>query len=537
MFAGESLWGDAWRENMEKRVILGQEYLLYKNVEKNLYDALVKTCGRFPDKPAIVDNYGRACTYQEFLGKVDRFAQYLYEEKGVGPQKRVGLMLYNSTEFCVAFLALIKLGAVTVTLPSKYQKPEVLSLAEKAELDGVICEKLFYDWFVDFGQEKQLFLLKSEDASLGYGLAAFEKEKITIQESLGAEDDDVIIMFTSGTTSQSKGAVLKNFNMMHAIISYQRVLRITPEDRSIIPVPIYHITGMVALLGLFLYSGGTLYLHKQFDAKRVLDCVVENKLTFIHSSPTIFILLLAEKEHYPELPSLRAFACGSSNMAKEKLKELHTWIPNMSFFTVYGLTETSSPATIFPADAAVSPYIGSSGRPIPGTEFKVVDDNDCEVPNGEKGEVVIRGSVILNRYLNLKTDALSEDGWLKTGDIGYFNENGFLFIVDRKKDMINHGGEKVPSFDVENEIYKMEQVHETAVVGVPDECFGEVVGAAIALKEGVTLTEKEIQEFLKDKLAKYKRPKKVMFLDEIPKTPNGKINKRKIKELFIKGGN
>lgn len=533
MYTGDTLWDEDVNRDMKKREILGRSYLLYRDADRNLYESLRRTTDQYPDKTALVDNYGRACTYREFLGKVDCFAQYLFEELGVYRHKRVGLMLYNGVEFCVAFLALIKLGAITVPLPSKYKKPEVLSLAEKAEIDGIICEKEFSPWFMEFTEQSGGFLLEAGDAKDGYGLEECEKRQIKLHDSLGEEQDDVIIMFTSGTTSQSKGAVLKNFNVMHAIISYQRVLKITETDKSIIPVPIYHITGMVALLGLFLYSGGTLYLHRQFNAERVLQCVLDNGLTFIHSSPTIFILLLAEKDKFPKLPSLRAFACGSSNMAKEKLKELHDWLPDMSFYTVYGLTETSSPATVFPGDAAVSPYIGSSGIPIPGTQFKVVDEEGKEQPNGQNGEVCIRGSVVLDRYLNLKTEALSEDGWLHTGDIGYFNSQGYLFIVDRKKDMINYGGEKVPSFDVENEIYKLTQVYETAVVGVPDACYGEVVGAAVTLKPGTSLSENEIIEFLKDKLAKYKRPRKILFLKEIPKTPNGKIDKRTIKKLFI----
>lgn len=533
MFAGETLWGDSWNRDLERREILGRTYILYHGAEKNLYDAVVKTRDKFPEKTALIDNYGRTYTYVEYMEKVDCFAQYLFEELGVRRHKKVGLMLYNGIEFCVAFLALIKLGAVTVPLPSKYKKPEVLSLAEKAELDGIICEKDFSKWFWEYAECTGGFLLEAGEAVYGYGFAGCEGKQIKFTKSMGEEEDDVIIMFTSGTTSQSKGAVLKNFNVMHAIISYQKVLKITETDKSIIPVPIYHITGMVALLGLFLYSGGTLYLHRQFCAQRVLQCVKDNQLTFIHSSPTIFILLLSEKDKFPELPSLRAFACGSSNMAKEKLKELHRWLPDMCFYTVYGLTETSSPATIFPGDAAVSPYIGSSGLPIIGTEFKILSEDGNEMTDGEKGEVVIRGSVVLDRYLNLQTKTLSEDGWLYTGDVGYFNSEGFLFIVDRKKDMINYGGEKVPSFDVENEIYKMPQIYETAVVGVPDPCYGEVVGAAVALHPGTVLTEEKIREFLKDKVAKYKRPKKILFLDEIPKTPNGKIDKRTIKKLFI----
>ena len=185
----------------------------------------------------------------------------------------------------------------------------------------------------------------------------------------------------------------------------------------------------------------------------------------------------------------------------------------------------------FPGDASTSPYIGSSGLPVPGTVFEIRDDNGNLVKDGEIGEIWIYGNIVLTSYYKLETPSL-KDGWLGTGDLGYFNKEGYLFVVDRKKDMINRGGEKICSFDVENEIYKLEGVNEAAVVGIPDEVYGEVAAALVKLDPESNLDEKKIQELLRKKIAKYKIPKRILIADEIPLTPNGKVNKRAIRKMF-----
>jgi len=340
-----------------------------------------------------------------------------------------------------------------------------------------------------------------------------------------------LLLFTSGTTSQSKGVVLRNYNVMHAIGSYQKILGISSEDRSVIPIPSYHVTGLIALIGLFVHVGGTLYLHKYFNAKRVLECVKEHQITFLHGSPTVFSMLLQEAESYSQLPSLRQFACGSGYITHQCLQRIHAWLPNVSFHTVYGLTETSSPATIFPSDVTTSKWIGSSGLPIPGTVLKIVDDNNQELAPGEVGEILISGTVVLDSYYNLKSAAL-QNGWLRTGDLGYLNSSGYLFVVDRIKDMVNRGGEKVWSYDVENALCKIPGVEEAAVVGVPDNIYGEAVAAVIKCTAGSALNAAQISNALHGKIATYKIPTTFIFCDHIPLTPNGKVDKKKIKTLF-----
>lgn len=529
MISGMDYWNEDIKKEMQWMQIGGRHVLTFKNMPDNLYEALRDSTKKYPEKIAIIDNWGCMYSYREFLHKTDLFAEYLNREKGVKAQSRVALLLHNSMEFCVAFLALSKLGAVSIPLPSKFTKEEICFLTGKITLQGIICEEHVQKWFE---KKESLFVLAVADMKAGYGLASYTVRESKVTVSSGKPEDAAIIMFTSGTTTRSKGVVLKNYQIMHAILAYQRILKITQEDKSVIPVPIYHITGLVALLGLFLYSGGCIYLQLQFDAERVLKCVTESDITFLHSSPTVFLMLLAQKEKFQALPSLRAMACGSSNMPVEKIKELHRWLPHMSFHTVYGLTETTSPATIFETDAATHPYCGSCGRPIPGTQFAIWNEQGVEVSWNELGEVMVRGSVVLEEYLDLKTELLTKDGWLHTGDMGYFNEEGYLYIADRKKDMINYGGEKVFSFDVENAIYELDGVGENAVAAVKDPIYGEVAGAVIVRKSGYHLTEEQVKDFLKGKIAKYKIPRKIIFLNEIPKTLNGKIDKNHVRELL-----
>lgn len=531
MYSGIELWKNIIPYEMEEiNLSSGKTIFSCPGLPGNLYEALEITAGSFPNKPAVIDNYDRICTYSDLLQKVIVFADYLHHELHIKKGSHVALMMYNCLEFCVSFFSLLKLGAVTIPLPSKYKENEVSSLIEKADVQCIICDQNFYHWFDKF-EVQGIKRICCMDIEKGYGLDNYRTYNITVSPVKNSFEHDAIIMFTSGTTSQSKGVIIKNYNIMNAVATYQKLLSITSEDISVIPIPIYHVTGMVALLGLFIYSGGTLYLHKIFNARRVLQCVKENNITFLHASPTVFSMLLKEKEAFPELPSLKKFACGSSNMPAEKIKAIHAWLPHSTFYTVYGLTETTSPATVFPGDASTSPYIGSSGLPIPGTCFEIRDDSGVPVKAMEIGEIWISGNVVLSAYYNLNSDAL-QDGWLATGDLGYFNEEGYLYVVDRKKDMINRGGEKICSFDVENELYKIKGIREAAVVGIPDPVYGEVAAAMVILNPGCALDECSIQDLLHKRIAKYKIPAKILISEELPLTPNNKIDKRKLRSLL-----
>lgn len=430
-------------------------------------------------------------------------------------------------------MSLNRIGAVVVPLPTKFKMEEVHALVEKSDVEFIICDEKFEDYFEKYQQNLNICVVP--DGKEKYGLETFTSTKdlsaIEEIEEKATDVDLALMLFTSGTTSMSKGVTIRNYNIMHAVESYHKVLGITEEDKAIIPVPIYLVTGLVAVFGLMIHIGGTVCLNRFFDAKRVLEDINKYGITFFHASPTVFTLILKERKHYPELPMLRMFACGSCNMPPEKIKMLHEWLPKSEFRTIYGLTETTSPGTVFPTDASSSPYIGSSGIPIPGSAYKIVDEEGNEVKDGEQGEILVKGSNITENYYKSKRVAL-EDEWLHTGDIGWFNTEGYLYIADRKKDMINRGGEKICSYDVENKLLEMNGVEDAAVVGIPDELYGEVPAALIKLKKGTVIEEAEIKAFLKSQMASYKVPQKILFTENIPLTENMKINKRKVRKMF-----
>ncbi len=535
MYEGKALWdGDVTKDMATKRLPSRKEILTYRELSASIYIAFQDTAARFPGKTAVVDDAGRSYTYQNLAGKIRDFSAWLALELGVHKGDHVILMLYNSIEFCTVFLALNRIGAVAVPMPTKYKKEEVCSLFQKSDAGFIICDAHFEAYFEAYRDQTKMCILpeKAEKYALEPFLADAEALEVRLAEQKVKEDDAALLMFTSGTTSQSKGVTIKNYQIMHAVVSYQRILRVTEKEKAILPVPIYLITGLVAIFGLMMYAGGTVYLNKFFDNKRVLEDIRKYGITFFHASPTVFTLILMERENYPELPTLRMLVCGSSNMPPEKIKMLHRWLPRSEFRTVYGLTETTSPGTIFPSDASVSPYIGSSGIPIPGLEYKIVNDEGKEVPVGRQGEILVRGTNITEGYYRGSAPFM-KGGWLDTGDIGYFNSEGYLYISDRKKDMINRGGEKICSFDIENLLLGIEGIEDSAVVGIPHELYGEVPVALVKLSRKGTLTEIKIKGILKEKTAGYKIPERILFADKIPVTENMKTDKKKIRQMFI----
>ncbi|SHO53319.1 class I adenylate-forming enzyme family protein [Anaerocolumna xylanovorans] len=533
MIKGSTLWDDSITQDMESTVFNGIQVLSYTDMPSSLYHALRLSADRYPDKILFCDNWERSYSYREFLAMTDKMAWWLKNNLQVTKGKHVGLLLHNSIEFCTAFFAVVKLGAIAVPFPTKYKETEAAHLIMKADLDVLIFSETFKGWMKPY-EEAGIRLLESENEEAGFGFRHLLRSGFYGEESVGEGNlsDEVIIMFTSGTTSRSKGVVLRNYNVMNAVAIYHRILGITAQDKTIIPVPVYHITGMVALLGLFVFTGGTVYLYKRYDAVRILECIRQNGITFMHGAPTVYSLMLEHKEEYPMLTSLRILACGGSYMPTEKLRELHKWLPQAKIQVVYGMTETSSPAVIFPGDAPTSIFAGAAGKPVPGLELKILDEEGNEKGYLETGEVWIRGNVVTGGYYKMDTSLIDSEHWLNTGDMGYCNEESYVFIVDRKKDMINRGGEKIWCTDVEEELLKLPFLKDAAVVGIKDSLYGESAAAAVVIPKGQKVNAEDIRKALEPKMAKFKIPVKYLFLDEIPKTAGMKTNKKIIREMF-----
>lgn len=313
MYGGKELWDEEVTKDIVRRTLPShKEILTYRELPASIYSAFQDTAARFPGKTAVVDDAGRSYTYQDLAGKVRDFSAWLILKFGVHRGDHVILMLYNSVEFCTAFLALNRIGAVTVPMPTKYKKEEVCSLFQKSDAGFIISDEHFEAYFEAYRDQTKICILpETGDYALKTFWADAEAAEISGVDREVKEDDMALLMFTSGTTAQSKGVAVKNYHIMHAVVSYHRILGITEKEKAILPVPIYLITGMIAIFSLMMYAGGTVYLNKFFDNKRVLENIRKYGITFFHASPTVFTLILKERENYPELPTLRMLVCGS----------------------------------------------------------------------------------------------------------------------------------------------------------------------------------------------------------------------------------
>lgn len=527
MIVGNDQWPSAVTAGMTQVCIGGRNLTVFDDAPETLYTSLQATAARQPDAVALVDDDGATSTFGQLLADVDHLADRLAAR--VDPGGRVAVLLETSVEFAICFYAINRLGAVCVPIPTKHRADEILAVIGRAKPVLLIAEERFAAVIVPANEVETIWVRdfsRRESLMRGAGPARARAPHRS------DPDADSILMYTSGTTARSKGVLLTNRNLAHAIVAYQRTLDLGRGDSTIIPVPIYYVTGLVALLGLFVHIGGRVYLQRRFNAGRVLSTIRDEAITFVHASPTVYSLLLELAPDFPELPSLHRFACGAAHMPVSRIEALHAWLPQVEFRTIYGLTESSSPALVFPVDAATSPYRGSSGLPIPGLEIEIRADDGTEVPPERTGAVWLRGANVLARYDQLETPTITADGWFNTGDIGYANDSGYVFIVDRIKDMINRGGEKVWCIDIEEHLRRLPGVLDAAVVGVPDDKYGEVPAALLVLEEGHTLESVAPQASLSCRMARYQVPEYYLVADSLPLTSNLKVNKASIRLMF-----
>lgn len=522
MLNGSKLWSSSILEGLQKwegKNNFQQEK--YKFSPETVYQGLKNNAKKNGRSIAVVDNSNRSWSYEELLDKVDIFADYILENYDKDEALHVGTLLFTNIEFIVTYYACAKIGAVIVPFPTKYRAEEIRSLISQSNLDLMIVDEDLEHLIIDLSLSK----IYVRENSSGYGLQHLviglrKQSKVSVNHNT-----PLILMFTSGTTSLSKGVILTHYNIIHASIVYERIFELTSKDKTIIAVPSYHITGLSAIISLFIHIGGTIYCHRFFDAMKILKCIDNEGITFMHGSPTVFKILYDSHEKCidrPNLQSIRRIACGGSYTPIHHLEIFHKWLPHAQFSVVYGMTETSSPAFIFPGDSPTSIYAGASGKPIPGIEVKILNEHQREVALGSIGTIWIRGSVVTRSYYNIDSDLISKDGWLNTQDMAYANEEGMIWVVDRQKDMINRGGEKIWPRDVEESINKLPHIIESAVVGIEDNTYGEVAVAVIIQNDEGTWNQENLKKVLLESVATYKIPVHILFLDEMPRTKNQK---------------
>ena len=343
------------------------------------------------------------------------------------------------------------------------------------------------------------------------------------------DDDTVVLLYTSGTTGQPKGAELTHANLVtNASMSAETLVELTPDDVVMGCLPLFHCFGLTCGLNASVYAGSCLTLIPRFDARKALEVIGRDRVTVFEGVPTMYAgMLHVEDADSFDVSSLRTCISGGSAMPVEVMKNFEKAFGCM-VLEGYGLSETSPVASFNQPDKERKP--GSIGVPVRGVELKLVDGDGNDVPTGEVGEIAIRGENVMKGYWG-RRDATKEaipDGWFRSGDMARQDEDGYYFIVDRKKDLIIRGGYNVYPREVEEALYEHQAVAEAAVVGIPHAELGEEVGAAVALKPGQEATEEELREFARERLAAYKYPRQVWIVDELPKGPTGKILRREV---------
>jgi long-chain acyl-CoA synthetase len=425
------------------------------------------------------------------------------------------------------------LGAVAVCVSSAYKQKEVASLLNDSLVSLVItCDELL-DQLPErdaVPSVKEVVVWENDRVlkSIFDVRSAGHKPFLPVDCGL---DDECAILFTGGTTGIPKGAMLTHRNIMYSAQNVCYHERAIPADVALCFLPLNHVFGGVHIMNSTFFGCGTLVLHKSFDMDRLLSSVQSEKITRFYSVPTVFIRLLNTAKSREYLMSINYCFSAATSMASEIVRQWRDKF-NLTIHEAYGMTETSSLVTF---NHMYHHKIGSVGTPAGIVEVKIVDEKDSEVPPGESGEIVIRGPNIMKGYFNKpeETGEVLRNGWLHSGDIGRLDKDGYLYIVDRIKDLVISGGLNVYPTEVEEILYTHAAVEECAVVGMPHTEYGEAVSAFVKKKQGLECSEDDLIDYCKKRIASYKAPKKIFFVDELPKSPAGKILKREIRKSFL----
>ncbi|MBI3827638.1 MAG: acyl--CoA ligase [Candidatus Rokubacteria bacterium] len=483
---------------------------------------------RVPERDAVVD-HERHLTWRQLRREVDRHAAALHRRHLLKPGERVALHLMNGIPFCVALFACARLGAIAVPVNTKLRAHELRFMLEDAAPRVFIGSAA---WWPEVAPVRDA--LPCEAYYLVGGSAAGASEFESLLDAGEAppqvtadEDATALIVYTSGTTGRPKGAELTGLGIVSSVMTYQRCLALGPDERSLVAMPMFHVTGLVAQLLTMTYLGGTTVIMPTFDPGETLALLDAARITHMVAAPTVYTMMMAQPDHRARGRALRTLVYGGAPMPRAAVRGLRDWLPLARLYNVYGLTETSSPATVLP-DSEALVQAASVGVPVPTADVRIADPGtgaDCEA--GEVGEVLVRGPMVVPRYWN-NPDATAQglaDGWLRTGDLARVGAGGSVTIMDRVKDMITRGGEKIFSVEVEEVLCGHPDVFEAAVVGVPDPVYGEAIKAYVVPRPGRRIDPDGVRRWVWNVLAKYKVPRDIVIVDALPRNPNGKVVK------------
>ncbi len=450
----------------------------------------------------------------------------MLKRRGLEPGDSVAVMLPNVPYFAVVYYGALRAGMTVVPMNVLLKGREVTFYLEDPDAKILFAWHDFMEAAEKGAEERNTEIISVKPEEFEQLLGEEEPDNDLVDRD---ENDTAVILYTSGTTGKPKGAELTHANLTKNVeIAARTLAEITEDDILLGALPLFHSFGQTCGLNCSVYTGSTFSLIPRFDPAKALEIIQRDEVTIFQGVPTMFgAMLNADDRDQYDVSSLRLCMSGGSAMPGEVHRGFEEAF-GCQVLEGYGLSETSPVASFNHPDRESK--IGSIGTPIEGVEMKIVDDDGNDLDQGEVGEIAIKGHNVMKGYLNRKdaTDEVMKDGWFLTGDVGKVDEDGYFFIVDRKKELIIRGGYNVYPREIEEVLYEHPSIAEAAVVGVPDDNMGEEVGAAVALKSGEELSEEDLKEYVKEQVASYKYPRKIWFVDELPKGPTGKILKKEI---------
>lgn len=513
--------------------------------KNTINEAIKRAIRKFSDKEAIAFD-GRRWTYQQMDIAIDHIASYLLEQ-GFKSGDHIAAYGANSDAYVLLWLSCVRLGIVHVPVNFALTANELKYILKQSESVAVFYDKDLSNTVASLKDELPNMRLYGtihggetahDILNIALNKAALEtplENSALYQQAVDFNAQSAAqILYTSGTTSLPKGALLSHEAFLAEYMSAIYALEFNSEDRHLAALPLYHSAQMHVFLMPALLTGAENIIIKSPKPEICFKLFVDEKINTFFAAPTVWISLLRHSEFTPEhYTSLRKGYYGASIMPLPVLQELRKLLPALRFFNCYGQSECAPLVScLSPEDHEIAP--ASAGRPVLNVETRIVDINMQDVPLGEMGEIVHRTPHLMTEYWNNpeETDAAFEGGWFHSGDLGYMDEHGFIYIVDRIKDTINSGGVLVASREVEECLYKHPAVAEVAVIGLDDEKWVEVVCAVVTLKEGSQVSAEELIAYARQHLAPFKVPKAVHFKDDLPRNASGKLLKRELRKEF-----
>lgn len=485
----------------------------YRNPYQNLYGMLSDSASRSPDKPAVIDD-NEEVSYQMMKTRVDQLAALLAGKYRLKEHDRIAIVMVNSSRILEAFYATMKLGIADVMVNTKFKAEQITSLLSDTDVKLIISDEM---WLEKVSPAAEFLGIDILTTTNFYDIETNAYPEV---DPIDGRENAAVIMHTSGTTGMPKGIMVSQSNIMQASFGYQEVQGLTSEDRTVLSVPIFHILGLSCVSTLFIYLGATIILSAFYDVDDVTAKIKKYRPTHFHSVPTVYLQLIDSLNSDKDFTSIRVAIIGGAPISKEDIDRVEAQMPNAKIHLAYGMTETAGSGTL-------SLTHRGPLHAVPNVYMRCVDKDHNDLPVGEIGELVFGGPCVARQ--RWKHDPLQDDNEY-SGDIGYIDAGGNVYVLDRIKDIINRGGEKIFPVQIETVLLKHPGIDQAAVYAVSDKQYGEVPYAAIIPVYGVSLSENEVIQYLKGKISTFETPVHVDFVDAFPLTHNGKVRKAELRK-------